>query len=78
MSTIKNWNNYTLSICDLDVIGKIFSFIENFFCCKFFFSKRMEEHRDLAKKKTERTMGKGAKVMVVRVINAPVNRSHLL
>jgi hypothetical protein len=36
----------------LDVIGKSFSFIENFFCCNFFFFlERMEKHIDLAKKK---------------------------
>ena len=56
----------------MDVTGKIFSFIENIFCCNFFFffSERMEEeHKDMAKKKKnreiERTTGKGAKIMDV-------------
>jgi hypothetical protein len=64
----------------LDVIRKSFSFIEKFFCCNFFSLERMEEHRDLAKKKKkkERTMGKGAKIMVVGAINAYVSGSHLL
>jgi hypothetical protein len=31
-----------------------FSFIENFFCSNFFFLERMEEHRDLAKKRKKK------------------------
>jgi Na+/H+ antiporter NhaD/arsenite permease-like protein len=48
--------------------GRFLVLLRIFFVVNFFFSKRMEEHRDLAKKKTERTTGKGAKVMVVRVL----------
>jgi uncharacterized membrane protein len=59
--------------------GRFLVLLRIFFVVNFFFSKRMKEHRDLAKKKkTKRTMGKRAKVMVVGVINASVNRSHLL
>ena len=64
---------------------KIFSFIENFFYCNFFFSERMVEHKDLATKKrkkkkeeAKRTIGKGAKIMIVGAINALVSGSHLL
>ena len=67
----------------LYVTGKIFSFIKNFFFILIcFFSERMVEHKDLAKKRKKKekkreNSGKGVKIMVVGAINASIYLSHL-